>query len=443
MKGSESPSPGALDDDYILEEARSCFLKILESNDYKDQECGGATGAIWQENIKSHLDIIVRTAPSLRQMFDYLNRHAFYDINFGSRRLLEKATAWRHKKFFKSVPNASPSLISESTLISEDRLFHIDQHFVSSDLIWRLSILQRLTKKIDFPKETFSILEIGGGYGSLARAINTIHTNCKYTMIDLPHSLVFQYCYLKNSFPNKKHVFIANPDEVVPKDADFVYIPHKWSHLLDNKEIFLTINTNSFGEMPSSESLRYIDFIQNTIKTEYLFSLNRFLNRINNSDTSRHSCVGYAFEFDKKWDIVDWEIDPDYERCPILASLLSRNLHMILRRREHNCEFDHSKVAELLYEDWNTRLFWKSYELMSGGRLGLEFPAPMTRADRELTPDLTTTGTLFCLWDAYRLSRDSLKKHLATAIVEYLSYLSCSERQFEEVLYLNTIASEE
>ena len=103
MKGSESPSPGALDDDHILEEARSCFLKILESNDYKDQECGGATGAIWKENIKSHLDIIVRTAPSLRQMFDYLNRHAFYDINFGSRHLLEKATAWRHKKFFKSV----------------------------------------------------------------------------------------------------------------------------------------------------------------------------------------------------------------------------------------------------------------------------------------------------------------------------------------------------
>tara|TARA_B100001123_G_scaffold434954_1_gene562484 strand:+ start:1295 stop:2587 length:1293 start_codon:yes stop_codon:yes gene_type:complete len=420
----------------IINEARECVRSILSTPEYNQGKGYNEIGTIWQDNINIHLDDILNNSKSLEELFTRLNRHTFYDINFGPRELIEASVKWRLRNLSADSTRKYPQLFSESSLIGPDRIVEDSGCNLSSDLVWRLSIINRVAKHIQFPTDSFSILEIGGGYGAFSRALKTVFPHCKYIIVDLPHSLSFQYCFLKHSFPNSNHLFVTSNSTIDFSNSDFIYLPHKWLHLLGGQKIFLAANTNSFAEMPLTESTRYINFIQDSLEVDYLFSLNRLLNRVDNSVPSRELCVGHSFQYDRKWHVLDWEVDPDYERCPILTTLLTRNLHLIMKRQKTEDTFDQSRLTDIELEDWNTRPFWERYELQLNGEVGVQYPPVMTRGDRELTPDLTSRGTLFNLWDYLRLSEPDSKKHAHQLLLRYLVALGGSEKLFEEIPFL-------
>ena len=434
-------SPTHMNDIAIISEARESTIQTLSSPAYNEGRAYADVGSIWQENIQTHLDNIVNSATSLPGIFDRLNQHTFYDINFGPKNLTEASIKWRLKHYSSHSRDSKNSpLFSESSLIDSERCISIDGHRFSSDLVWRLSIAKRLAKVIPFPSEPFNILEIGGGYGALARTLKKLYPHCKYIIVDLPHSLFFQYCFLKHAFPDAQHKYISNDAPQDLSSADFIYLPHKWLHLLKGKSSFLAVNTNSFGEMPLEESQRYITFMQDSMKVEYLFSLNRFLNRIDNQLLPRRSaCAGNAFQYDPLWQVLDWEVDPDYERCPFLSTLLTRNLHLIMKRQaisppDHSGDILCPSLDEIALEDWNTRPFWANYHLQLDGELGKHYPPIMSRADQDLTPNLTINGTLFNLWENHRLSPH--KEPVIRLLIRYLSNLGGVETPFEDLFYL-------
>lgn len=121
----------------------------------------------------------------------------------------------------------------------------------SNAFLWHLNFYLRITKAIT-PK---SILEIGGGYGGLARIFKILHPEISYTIIDLPESLYFSKNFLElNGI----------------KDVNFIPA----GDLSEKKEFDLVINTGSFQEMFREVVKSYIDMIQNDLKVKYLYSCN-------------------------------------------------------------------------------------------------------------------------------------------------------------------------
>ena len=77
----------------------------------------------------------------------------------------------------------------------------------------------------------------------------------------------------------------------------------------------------------------------------------------------------------------------------------------------------HALICEINHEDWYTD----------------DYPKFLVRGDRDLTPDLTRTGTLFKLWEAFRLAKDD---ETISALLKYLTVLGGTGTPFEETFAL-------
>ena len=58
------------------------------------------------------------------------------------------------------------------------------------------------------------MVDIGGGYGALARLILLTYPNIKYCIVDIPETLFFAELFLAHEFPNKQLVYV---DDKTPK----------------------------------------------------------------------------------------------------------------------------------------------------------------------------------------------------------------------------------
>lgn len=150
-----------------------------------------------------------------------------------------------------------------------------------------------------------SILEIGGGYGGLARIFKTLNPSIKYTIVDLPESL-----YFSESFMRLEDIMSVRFIE----------------DILDlRKESFdLVINTFSFQEMPLKVIKMYIDFIQTEINIKDFYTCNYYKNH--------HAEIEQSYDgelpIDDKWNTVFKELNP-----PILMVDSPKNFQELYLRR--------------------------------------------------------------------------------------------------------------
>ena len=97
-----------------------------------------------------------------------------------------------------------------------------------------------------------TILEIGAGFGGLARILNTIKPR-RYTIVDLPSSLFYSYVYLRAHFPDAKCWWITRPIDF-EGEPDFTFVPApNWKYLL-SKRFDIGVNTCSSRSAVTSES---------------------------------------------------------------------------------------------------------------------------------------------------------------------------------------------
>ncbi|MGN7613778.1 putative sugar O-methyltransferase [Magnetococcales bacterium HHB-1] len=125
------------------------------------------------------------------------------------------------------------------------------------------------------------ILEIGGGYGNLARLLKLRHPQTTITLVDLPESLLLCFIYLSVHFPDSKIALIdktSDLDQQTKKSLDFILVPAQRSLILKNRHYDLAINTGSLQEMPKSSSHFFIDLITKKIDCDYFYSFNYFIN---------------------------------------------------------------------------------------------------------------------------------------------------------------------
>ena len=164
------------------------------------------------------------------------------------------------------------------------------------------------------------VLEIGGGFGSLARII-LLNKNVKYFLIDLPETNMMSNYYLQNHFPEKKIFnyldFKKYNIENEIKNFDIFILP---PNSLNKKNINYNfiINARSFMEMNIDTITNYFQFIQDKIKNNgYFLNINRYLKYSAGEDIKFEN-----YPYDNFWETEISE-----------KSFLQNHIHFMLTKR--------------------------------------------------------------------------------------------------------------
>ena len=196
------------------------------------------TNKWWSNHVEQMKLRMVTT--SLTEFMKYCQSCGLFDHRVPYNQELVDFKIKKLKEDFGELPDIKESELSIHT-----------ENGYSNIFLWHLNFYLRITKVIT-PK---SILEIGGGYGGLARIFKTLHPEISYTIIDLPESLYFSKKFLELNSIN-----------------DVLLIPA--GEVPEKKEFDIVINTGSFQEMFKEVVKEYIDMIQNDLKVKYLYSCN-------------------------------------------------------------------------------------------------------------------------------------------------------------------------
>jgi hypothetical protein len=116
-----------------------------------------------------------------------------------------------------------------------------------------------------------SILEIGAGYGVLARVLS-LKAPRRYTILDLPVSLFCSYVFLRTHFPEKACIWVQSQSDL-DSEADFHFVPASLAMSLASQSYDMAINTCSMGEMLPENRDDYLRLIGAT--SRHFYSHNR------------------------------------------------------------------------------------------------------------------------------------------------------------------------
>jgi hypothetical protein len=164
--------------------------------------------------------------------------------------------------------------VQESPLVGKRTLFRVRGRLLSTMFLFHLCEATRVLRHVGQPR---NVLEIGPGYGGLARVLKLLSPGTRYTLLDLPDSLTCSYVFLATHFPEARLLFVTGKGQMdAAGDADFVFLPTTLVEELHGRETQLAINTCSFGEMTQPVIDRYLDLLQHRMQVRWLYSLNRY-----------------------------------------------------------------------------------------------------------------------------------------------------------------------
>ena len=249
-----------------LETARSAYKHALD----KPYPQGFTISPIWEQHqrenrkqIEQFLDAnaaISYAQNGMQSGFDGRRHEEGYE----ERRFAETVSAWKMKEL-KRVFGSLPSWAQESEL---SKNITIDDQELSNSFLTHLYHYLRIQQ---LEPNANVILEIGGGYGALARIFKLGKPDCKYILVDLPESLLYADVFLRGNFPS------ATISYTPSEECDFLLVSVPEIDSLSHVNVDLVINTGSFQAMTEETNLFWANFFQKKIATAALYSFNYFL----------------------------------------------------------------------------------------------------------------------------------------------------------------------
>jgi hypothetical protein len=326
--------------------------------------------------------------------------------------------------------------LQESPYSNSLNCVYRDGRLLSPDFLRTLVFCLEIQKYCIIPDYKFNVLEIGAGYGALARTLKLCFPRISYVIIDIPESLYFSASFLRLNFPDSKCCFVSDLSCLSGPigDFDFVFVPTLFAEQLVGNEFELFCNTASLGEMKNSVIRYWMEFVQNRVTVKYFFGLNRFLNTVYPKGDPKHQTFRLnenrsSVTFDEGWRILHWELEPAFTRCPYMETEVSRNLEVIAERlpkarvnKKENRRRSQELLEGVAKQDWIV-----CYEADNTMKL----------RDNILAPDLTMQGTLFALWDSIRLDANPVN---VSIMLKYLHTLTRG-KPFEEMFYYEDLLS--
>lgn len=177
-----------------------------------------------------------------------------------------------------------------------------------------------------------TVLEVGAGFGQVARIMLLSHMCERYVIIDLPETLWFAEVFLRTSLPSKTVVFAHTKDALELK-PDILLVPAELAqHFKQPVDCFL--NSSSLGEMDNSFARLYINMAQDpALGVKKLVLLNRLMNTYNPTrECNRERECGWYFMLDNQWCVPIWELEPAFTRLPYEQAMHHRELLFVALR---------------------------------------------------------------------------------------------------------------
>lgn len=252
-----------------------------------------------------------------------------------------------------------PEQVAESPFYHPEKTFTSGSRLLSLDFLSKLNLAHDLGSVLGSRFRTgASVLEIGGGYGQMARAVKLLSPESRYLILDLPESLYFAALYLSLNFPQARLYWPSDSDdlrEICSRGYDFLFLPcYRAEELTAVPQHYdAAINKSSFGEMNNRTSAYYVDLLQSKLPVEILFLLNRFLNPVDPLVQTYRSDENQWFDhLDRRWETLVWEVEPEFTRFPYNEILHHRELYFIGRRSPE--PLPSKPIDSIYHQKWYT-----------------------------------------------------------------------------------------
>lgn len=190
---------------------------------------------------------------------------------------------------------------------------------LSKELIYHAVVSYDIVQNVPRPLggEREIILDIGVGFGGIARQIHFYRENSTQILLDLPETLLLTSYYLKENFPHKK---IALLEDIFPhldrfneviKAYDFVLIPPFVLEYIEANSVHLVMNTTSLGFMSRVYLEHYLKETSRVLKEGgYFYSLNSTKNvdgGVGSYDWDyKQEYLTVAYNFDNRFAYPQW-----------------------------------------------------------------------------------------------------------------------------------------
>lgn len=229
-------------------------------------DAGAANYRVWRtfrsNKISEGMDNANLAGPnSLRErLTDWASLHLLY-------RLVRKKLAPIYWKYLTETPIGSPK--THPIAGAETSKSSLEFSYMLARLLPHLDNCQ-------------VVVEIGGGFGGLARIIKDAFPQIKYVILDLPEASAIQTYYLSMSVPGRRvggmrEVGQASTLDLRSPDFDYLLLPPQFIERLPTDSVDLFINTRSMMEMDIETVSYYLSQIQERIRIGGRFyCLNRY-----------------------------------------------------------------------------------------------------------------------------------------------------------------------
>lgn len=364
--------------DFLLQDARHLLAQTNNHPSVRSYYRSLPLSPIWVNN--EGMKQMALEMPSFGRCLEHVMRGLF--VHGKSPRECELAVRWNLAQPFMNAygpPHASP-------FVPEDSVVRVDEQRYWHDDFRHHGTLVRLLKAMA-GRQIKRVVELGAGAGNFAAQFHVFWPKAQYIIVDLPDTMVNSMMFLRATFPEAKWLWLTDETKAIDLPSyDFVFVPVGMEHVLHGMDADLFVNTASLGEMPRATVLHWFKFLQEKMNFKFIVSCNRFLNIIDPSrEAYRLGENGTAFGFDPLWQVLDWELEPDYLRCP----WQNRHARQLLVIAERAGAPDMSKVLTL-------------NDICEGS--WLQTPHEQSVQVPVLGGDYRRTGILYALWELNRFS---------------------------------------
>lgn len=296
-------------DENSLMFAKSCFESVIEV-DYPENF---SVGSWWKgiqirnrdsiRNFKNCEEAVLYAQNRSFSGFDHRARNAKSVIDFKINEL---------KRLFAGFSFEEHTELQESIYSDKNSLEEINGSLYSNIFLTHLYHYLRTTFNFNAKSKIRRVIEIGGGYGGLARIFKIMNKDITYAIIDVPESLFFAHVFLSLNFPGANIAYINENKKIDLDKYDFVLIPVQFYQSLSNDEFEIVINTGSLQEMPDLTVKFWMNFIQNFIHVKMFYSFNYFLNNKKiYPETSKKEANYICPILDPFWKVNHFKVNPE------------------------------------------------------------------------------------------------------------------------------------
>jgi hypothetical protein len=424
-------------------------------------------GSVWDApatNMNSLLSLGDAPGKTLEQILKlgYFSQFTSYPSALFNKRLVDWLEQFLLNQYGIQLSNLPSDLVELDIVPAASVVCKFGRMF-SPDLLRYVSYVMLLRQVLpQAGDEITDILEIGSGYGGLARTLKCFYPRTRIWLTDIPESLRCAEIYLSKAFPEARIVWLDSTVTSTVPVADFYLVPvDEAPRLLAGKKFGLGINVWSFGEMSNGYVESWLRLLQQDCLVDWLFTINSFMAPVTPTSKARVEVGDWLFTLDERWAIEYFEIDPFIHRCPLIRNF-PKGIGLIARRLFDNTEITHQRESaaqvkkRVLVEDWvgiatsgseedkpdHTEIINTQTESdFDEKAISSQKLCAHTDYIGHFNIEAGKDGAFFRLWNDYRMSRSEFSGALLVAFLSMIGKSDLNRRcTKEELLLLKRLA---